>query len=138
MSKDRKLIRTIEGTVVTITEFVTKKEMKFDFAKLPKEIQEKLGPFGLNHKLGDSAAGATGQEAVDSIMQVWDGLMKADWRVKTAAGEKVSINAVNSGLEKLPPKEQEAARALLIKLGIIKDPSKVEVAPAAPGVAPVK
>jgi len=31
--------------------------MTFDFNTLPKDIRVKFGPFGLGHKLGDSAAG---------------------------------------------------------------------------------
>jgi hypothetical protein len=121
--KAKKLGKEIVGTVVKITEVVTGSAMDFDFAKLPKEIQEKLGPFGLNHKLGDAAAGCAGQEAVDSIKKVWDGLMAGNWAVRAAKGEQVSMNAISSGIDKLPPKEAEAARALLIKLGIIKVPA---------------
>ena len=127
----KKLGKEINGKVVKITEIVTGKVMEFDFAKLPAEIQGKLGPFGLNHKLGDAAAGCAGQEAVDSITKVWDGLMKGDWAVRAARGESISVSALNTGLGTLPPKEAEAARALLIKLGILKVPA----APAAPAVA---
>lgn len=121
--KTKKLGKEILGTVVKITEIVTGKAMEFDFTKLPKEIQEKLGPFGLNHKLGDAAAGCSGQEAVDSIQKVWDGLVAGNWAVRAAKGESVSVNAITAGIDKLPPKEAEAAKALLIKLGIIKVPA---------------
>lgn len=125
--KVKKLGKEIAGTVVKITEIVTGAIMEFDFAKLPKEIQEKLGPFGASHKLGDSAAGASGQEAVDSIKKVWDGLMKGDWSVRAPQGEKVSLSSVAANLDKLPPAEAAAARALLEKLGLVK-----KAAPAAP------
>lgn len=125
--KVKKLSKEIVGTVVKITEMVTGTVMEFDFAKLPKEIQEKLGPFGASHKLGDSAAGASGQEAVDSIKKVWDGLMKGDWSVRAPQGEKVSLSSVAANLDKLPPAEAAAARALLEKLGLVK-----KAAPAAP------
>ena len=124
---EKKLAKSIEGNIVKIKEVVTGKDMSFDFAKLPKEIQEKLGPFGLNHKLGDAAAGCSGQEAVDSITKVWEGLMAGNWAVRAAKGESVSVAAVTSGIDKLPAAEQAAAKALLIKLGIIKVP-----APASP------
>ena len=131
MAKVRKLAKEITGNVVKITEAVTGKVMIFDCALLPKEIQTKLMPFGANHKLGDAAAGCSGQGAVDSIEKVWKGLMEGNWAVRGAKGESVSVSALNSGIDKLPAKEQEAARALLLKLGILK--------PAAPaGVAPVK
>lgn len=128
--KAKKLGKEIVGTVVKIQEIVTGKQLEFDFAKLPKEIQAKLGPFGLSHKLGDAAAGKAGQEAVDSIQKVFDGLMKGDWNVKGIAGEKVSVTAINAGIDKLPPAEAAAAKALLLKLGIIKDPKTTNTATA--------
>lgn len=127
--KAKKLSKEIIGTVVKITEVVTGKVGEYDFAKLPKEIQAKLGPFGLNHKLGDAAAGCSGQEAVDSIQKVWDGLKSGNWAVRAAKGESVSMNAIASGIDKLPPAEAAAAKALLIKLGIIKVPAPEAPAP---------
>ena len=90
----RKLQKGIEGTVVTIKEAVTESNLTFDFATLPDGIQAKLGPFGLGHKLGDAAAGKEGQEAVDAINKVWDGLMNNDWSVRAPAGEKVSKSSI--------------------------------------------
>jgi hypothetical protein len=124
--KTKKLGKEIIGNVVKITEVITNTAMEFDFAKLPKEIQAKLGPFGLNHKLGDAAAGCAGQEAVDSIKKVWDGLVGGNWAVRAAKGESVSMSALNSGIDKLPPAEQAAAKALLLKLGIMKPAAPAE------------
>lgn len=129
--KVKKLGKEIVGTVVKIAEVVTGKLMEFDFSKYPKEIQEKLGPFGLNHKLGDAAAGKSGQEAVDAIMKVHEGLMKGDWSVHVAPGERIAISTVNANIEKLPPAQQAAARELLIKLGVIKVDAKADAKPAA-------
>jgi len=120
MAKAEKLSKEITGTVVKIKELTTNTEMVFDFSKLPKEIQQKLGPFGMSHKLGDAAAGCAGQEAVDSIKKVWEGLTKGDWSVRAPRGESVSMSALNAGLDKLPEREKAAAQALLLKLGIIK------------------
>ena len=127
--KAKKLNKVIEGNIITITEVVTGKKMVFDASKLPVEIQKKLMPFGLNHKLGDAAAGCAGQEAVDAIEKVYAGLMAGDWSVRAPRGESVSVMAINSGISKLSPKEAEAATALLIKLGIIKDPKLAVVTP---------
>lgn len=118
--KAKKLGKEILGNIIKITELVTGKVLEYDFTKLPKEIQAKLGPFGLNHKLGDAAAGKAGQDAVDSIQKVFDGLMAGNWEVRVPRGESVSVNTINAGIDKLPPKEAEAAKALLIKLGVIK------------------
>lgn len=128
MPKEKKLSKVIEGTIVKIKEIVTGTEMVYDFAKLPKDVQEKFGPFGLGHKLGDAAAGCSGKEAIDSINKVWDGLMKGDWSVRAPKGETVSLSAVEAGIAKLPPAEQAKARALMISLGIIKVPVAAEVA----------
>lgn len=121
--KAKKLDKEIVGNIVKIQEMVTGKMMEFDFTKLPKEIQAKFGPFGLNHKLGDAAAGDSGQDAVDSITKTWESLMAGNWAVRVAKGESVSVSSIASGVEKLPPKEAEAAKALLIKLGILKVPA---------------
>lgn len=116
--KAKKLAKEINGNVVAITEVVTGKAMTFDFTKLPKDIQEKFGPFGLGHKLGDAAAGVSGLEAVENIEKVWAGLMEGNWSVKAPKGPSVSVKALNDGLGKLSPKEAEAAKALLAKLGV--------------------
>jgi hypothetical protein len=136
MAKQKKLFKSIEGNVITIKEAVTNETMIFDCALLPAEIKAKLMPFGAGHKLGDSAAGESGPDAVASIKAVWKGLMEGNWSVRGPAGEKVSLAAVESGIEKLPPKEQDAARALLLKLGILKlapavDPNAPKATPAA-------
>jgi hypothetical protein len=59
--KAKKLEKVIEGSVVKIKEVVTGADMAFDFTKLPVDVQTKFGPFGLGHKLGDAAAGCSGQ-----------------------------------------------------------------------------
>lgn len=122
--KEKKLAKSIEGVVVKIKELVTGKDMAFDFAKLPKEIQEKLGPFGLAHKLGDAAAGCAGQEAVDSITKVWDGLVKGDWSVRGERGETVSVSAVEAGIAALPAGKQLEARQLMLKVNALKPKTK--------------
>jgi len=122
----KKLSKKIEGNMVTLTEVTTNTELPFDFASLPKAIQEKLGPFGLGHKLGDAAAGKEGKEAIDSINKVFDGLKAGDWSVKAPAGEKVSVKSVLDIYTQLGGKEKALAAGLLAKLGI-----KLPEAPAA-------
>ena len=114
----RKLQKGIEGNVVTIKEAATESELVFDFGTLPIEIQGKLGPFGLGHKLGDAAAGKEGQEAVDAINKVWEGLMNNDWSVRAPAGEKVSKSSIIGKIGALSDEEQAAAKELLAKLGV--------------------
>ncbi len=88
--KVKKLTKVIEGTVLTITEAITGTVIKVDFAELPENIKANLGPYGLSQKLGDAAAGKEGQEAVDSIMKVKEGLDKGDWTVRAPAAAKVN------------------------------------------------
>lgn len=114
----KKLSKKIEGSIVTLTEETLKKELIHDFSKLPQGIQEKLGPFGLGHKLGDSAAGKKGQDAVDAIEKVWKGLMEGDWSVKAPAGEKVSVKSLQDFYTSAQGKEKAIAKGLLEKLGI--------------------
>lgn len=115
----RKLMKEIDGTVVKIEALGGNNGvMEFEFLELPDEIQEKFGPFGLSHKLGDSAAGKAGVEAEESISKVWEGLMAGDWTVRAPAAPKVSVKKIAANYEKLEPAEKAAAKALLDSLGI--------------------
>lgn len=115
----KKLEKLIEGTEIKITSLGGNEgQMTFDFLDLPEDIQEKLGPFGLGHKLGDAAAGKRGSEAEEAIQRVWGGLMAGDWSVRAPAAPKVSVKAIADNYEKLSEEEQEAAKALLSGLGI--------------------
>ena len=117
--KRRRLTKVIDGTVLTITESETNTEMKFDFSDLPDEIQSLFGPFGMSQKLGDSAAGKKGQEAVDSIMKVWEGLKEGNWTVRAPAAAKITKKSIMSKFEEMADgKEKEMAAELLKKLGI--------------------
>ena len=118
--KAKKLAKLIENGIVTITESITGNKMFFDFSRLPAGIQTNLGPFGLGHKLGDAAAGREGQDAVDAIMKVWDGLMKGDWSVRVPAAEKVTKKSILDKYNEMPEgKEKTLAKGLLEKLGLM-------------------
>lgn len=118
--KSKKLAKSIEGTVLTITESVTNSVMKFDFAGLPQNIKDNLGPYGLSQKLGDAAAGKEGQEAVDSIKKVWDGLSKGDWSTRAPAAEKVSKKSILEKYNAMPEGKAKAmATEMLKELGIL-------------------
>jgi hypothetical protein len=119
MARGKKLTKEIVGNILTINELSLPKEMKFDFAALPLEIQAKLGPFGYASKLGDAAAGKEGQEAVDAIMKVQEGLAKGDWSVRAPAGEKVSKKGIMEKYAALSDKEKKVAEPLLRQLGLL-------------------
>ena len=95
-----------------------KGEMSFDFGTLPRDVQGKLGPFGLGHKLGDSGAGRTGKDAEEAIIKVWDGLVAGNWSVRAPAVPKVSVSAIAENYAKLSAKDKIAAAALLKGLNI--------------------
>lgn len=115
--RSKKLSKVIEGTVVTLTVdgFAP---VSYDFATLPEDIQVKFGPFGMGHKLGDSAAGKEGQEALDAIAKVFAGLESGDWTVRAPAAVKVSLSDIKANLANLPDAEREQAQALLASLGM--------------------
>lgn len=115
----KKLQKKVEGNVVIINAIDgVAGEMRFDFTSLPQDIQIKLGPFGLGHKLGDAAAGKAGVEAEEAINKVWDGLMSNDWSVRLPAAPKVSTKTITDNLGTLSSDEQLAAIAILQKLGL--------------------
>jgi hypothetical protein len=119
--KKRKLAKTIEGNVLTITESATGTVMTFDAGKLPETIQANLMPYGLSQKLGDAAAGKAGKTAVDAINAVWDGLALGNWKVRAPAAEKISKNDIMATYTAMPEgKEKIVFKGLLEKLGVLK------------------
>ena len=115
----KKLTKEIKGTVVTLTEVTTNTSLAYDTSKLSAEIQSKLIPFGAGHKLGDAAAGKEGQEAVDAINKVWEGLIEGNWSVRAPASEKISSSALVAMYNGLTSaKDKTVARGMLEKVGM--------------------
>ena len=120
-TKKKKLIKDLAskpGTVIITVQDGEKGVMEFPFSELPKAIQDKFGPFGYGHKLGDAAAGRKGKDAEAAIMKVYEGLMKGDWSVRAPAAPKINIVELTSNFEKLSKKEQEVAKKFLNGLGL--------------------
>lgn len=120
-TKGKKLVKdltTKPGTVVITVQGGEKGAMKFPFDKLPKAIQDKFGPFGFGHKLGDSAAGRSGVDAEKAILKVHEGLMNGDWSVRAPAAPKINISELTANYAKLAPKEQAVAKKFLSSLGL--------------------
>ena len=109
--KRKKLTKVIEGTVLTITEAVTGTVIKVDFAKLPENIKANLGPYGLSQKLGDATAGKEGQEAVDSIIKIKEGLEKGDWTVRAPAAEKINKKDIVDKFNAMAPQQKAVLAA---------------------------
>lgn len=121
MARAKKLTKdlaTKPGCVILTVAEGEKGAMEYDFSQLPPKIQKSFGPFGLGHKLGDSAAGRKGKDAEDAINKVWNGLMKGDWSVRAPAQPKVAISTIVGNLDKLDGAEKETAKVLLKSLGI--------------------
>jgi len=115
----RKLTKEVTNNGVKITVFNGEKgEMFFDFTKYPVEIQGKLGPFGLGHKLGDAAAGRSGKDAEEAINKVHAGMMANDWTTRAPAVPKVKVTDLLENFQKMSKKEKEIAGPLLAALGI--------------------
>lgn len=119
--KGKKLTKdlaTKPGTVIITIQDGEKGAMEFAFDKLPKAIQDKFGPFGYGHKLGDSAAGRKGKDAEAAILKVNEGLMKGDWSVRAPAAPKINVAELAANFGKLSKKEQEVAKKFLSSLGL--------------------
>jgi len=126
MSK-KKMGKAVEGTEVIFTfgEEGAEEEIRYDCATLPQEIQDRLAPFGLGHKLGDAAASSkTPEESKAAIQRVFEGLMDSKWTTRAPAAEgaekapKISKKTILENIANLPESEREAAKALLAAMGI--------------------
>jgi hypothetical protein len=115
----KKLSKIIEGNVVVITEKLTGTTLRFDSTALPQGIQEKLTPFGLASKLGDAAAGKEGQDAVNAMQKVFDGLAAGDWTTRVPAEEKITKTSLLDKYNAMPEgKEKAMAKKILESLGL--------------------
>lgn len=118
--RTKKLSKVIEGNVLTITEGITGTVLKFDAGTLPAAIQANLMPYGLSQKIGDAAAGREGQEAVDAMNKVWDGLSKGDWSTRVPAAEKITKKSIVEKVEAMTdPAEKQKYTDLLKKIGLM-------------------
>jgi hypothetical protein len=114
----RKLTKQIEGEILTIG-FSDETTAQFDLGLLSDDIKVKLAMHGLSQKLGDSAAGdETTQEAKESVQAVWNSILKGEWSTRRPAEPKVTKKSLAENLSALSTEDQEAARALLAKLGV--------------------
>jgi hypothetical protein len=65
----------------------------------------------LSQKLGDAAAGKEGQEAVDSIMKIKEGLEKGDWTVRAPAAEKINKKDIVDKFNAMAPQQKAVLAA---------------------------
>lgn len=121
MTRERRLEKKVDyaNSTVSIKVIATGQEITCNANDLPADIQAKLVPLALSHRLGDAAAGLDGQEAYDAISKVWEGLKTGNFTIRTAAAPKgVQLSDIASKLAGLTGKDAQLAAALLEKLGI--------------------
>ena len=105
----------------TLTVTVGGEALEFDSNELSDAMRLQFLLHGMSQKLGDAAAGKEGQDAIDAINKVADGLAKGDWTVRAPASEKVSKKSILDKFASMPEgKEKKIAEDLLRSLGIIK------------------
>lgn len=61
-------------------------ERTFNIEGLPSDIIEELVIHGLTQKIGDAAAGKSGDDATAAMQKVHDALSNGDWGVKRTGG----------------------------------------------------
>ncbi len=116
--RTKKLSKGIVDGVAVFNEKITGAELRYPLADLSDVIKEHLVGHGLLQKLGDAAAGKEGQEAVDSINKVWEGLVKGDWTVRAPAAEKVTKKSIMDTFNAMPDgQEKEILKSALSKMG---------------------
>ena len=122
VKKAKKLSKVVNGNVLTITESTTGTVITVDATTLPGNIQANLVVHGLSQKLGDSAAGTSGAEAVDAIQKTLEGLQKGEWTTRTPAAEKITKSSILDTYNAMPDgKEKNALKGALVKLGVITE-----------------
>jgi hypothetical protein len=105
--------------VVTVKVLSTGAELICDAKTLPEEIRQKMITLGISHRIGDSAAGQDGAEALASMEKVWKGLVAGDFSVRAPAAKAgISMADIQAKLAGLTGRDAAAAAALLEKLGI--------------------
>ncbi len=107
----------IPGSVV-ITVLGVSEEIVATPSDYPQSVQDRLPAVAVGHKLGDAAAGRSGQDAYDAIIKVHEGLMAGDWNVRAPAAPKVSLADVAAKFANLSDEEKETAAKLMAALGI--------------------
>jgi hypothetical protein len=120
--RPRKLIKQTDKATMSVSIEVVGVDSgptEYSLAELNEDIIDALALHGLSQKLGDSAAGKDGQEALSSIAETWDNLKEGKFKGERAAGERMPTKkSMLAALEALPPEEQEASREALESLGI--------------------
>lgn len=116
---ERRMTKRIEGNTIIFT--VGEEELSYNTDFLPAEIKNYLIPFGVGHKLGDSANLAKSEEEIKTCIQkTWDSLMAGNWSVRGEAKTKepkISKKTILENIEKLPENERDMAKALLAQMG---------------------
>ncbi len=117
IKRPRKLGKDILGNLLTITEKTTGQTLTFELAHYSDDIADKLAMYGLSQKLGDAAAGKTGQDIIDAINKVNEGLLANDWSIRAPAAPKVTKKDINEKISAMSAEDAAAVKESLAKLG---------------------
>jgi hypothetical protein len=85
-------------------------ERTFAIEGLPGDIIEELVIHGLTQKIGDAAAGKSGDEATAAMQKVHDALREGNWGVKRSAGAGDGLTDIQRAIiaiadESIPAKD---------------------------------
>jgi len=120
--RPRKLLKTTDKDNMSVSIEIVGLEdgpVEYNLTDLDDSIVDHLSLHGLSQKLGDAAAGKGGEEAKSAIGETWDNLKDGKIRGERASGERMpSKKSMAENIGKLPPAEQDAAKAALAKIGI--------------------
>lgn len=116
--KLKKAVDYDNGTV-TIEVISIGKSLECELSKLPDDIMEKLPVLAISHRIGDSAAGKDGDEALAAMTRVWDGLVSGNWQVKAEPGERMSKAKAQAAIDRIQdPKKKALAQELFKDMGL--------------------
>lgn len=120
MARKQKMKKEVdyEKGIVSLTVISNGKQVVADTNKLSPEIQKKLIPLAISHRLGDAAAGKDGDEAFEAVNKVWKGLLEGHWTVRAPAAPAITKKSISEKMDALPDAQKAQALKILEQLGI--------------------
>ena len=120
--RPRKLIKATDKATMTVSIEVVGIDsgpIEYSLTELSDDMVDSLALHGLSQKLGDSAAGKEGAEALSSIAETWDNLKDNKFKGERAAGERMPTKkSMVAALDALSEEDRAESIAALAKMGI--------------------
>lgn len=108
----KRIIRTIEGTKVTLTEKESGKSVAVDLSELSPETVQNLALHGLQAKVGDSAA-SPNKDAIAVMSNVIERLKVGEWNARRAGGGEPSTTLRDEAIARVTGKTPAEVHAAL-------------------------